>query len=362
VINNTIVNLDDLSDVSAATPSVNDVISWDGTAWAKSTPTAFTGSGVRTFFLNDTASGVSDYGILAATPTSGTEEFDSKSVNNNETLIESYISPAGGLGHTTWEGGTWEFQTYANVSSITGPGLSQIKIYVYKYAVDTSETELFNTTTGIIGSSTITLYNVRSTQPSFATATTDRLLIKYYANTTQTSNRIVGFVHGGSSRYTTAITPLQLKHNDISGLQGGVAAGRYHVDPSNFINGTGINWTLGANLTTIQPVLQNTTVTPGTYSPANITIDAQGRVTAASNGTAAAVTSYVMSFANGNLSSGVLNLTHGLDQQFLQISIYDNNKQLVSPDDITASNANYSLVNLTSFGTLTGNWNATATK
>jgi hypothetical protein len=77
-------------------------------------------------------------------------------------------------------------------------------------------------------------------------------------------------------------------------------------------------------------------------------------------GTAASTptnTSYTQSFVDGDLTAGVLSAAHSLGQQYVTAQVFDNNDDLVQPDDITLTDANNLSVDLTSFGTLTGTWN-----
>lgn len=63
-------------------------------------------------------------------------------------------------------------------------------------------------------------------------------------------------------------------------------------------------------------------------------------------------------FDNGDLSSGVLTITHnlGLSAPYtILIMIYDNNFNLVWADEVTGS-ANSHDIDLSSFGTITGTW------
>lgn len=65
----------------------------------------------------------------------------------------------------------------------------------------------------------------------------------------------------------------------------------------------------------------------------------------------------VGTFTNATLSEGVLTITHteGLTNFIKLVNISDNNEEQIIPDDITFA-TNTILVDLTSYGTLTGTW------
>jgi hypothetical protein len=64
-------------------------------------------------------------------------------------------------------------------------------------------------------------------------------------------------------------------------------------------------------------------------------------------------------FTNASLSTGVLTITHNLglasNAEVLMVTILNNSKKQIIPDDITFS-ANSFAVDLTSYGTLSGTW------
>ena len=67
--------------------------------------------------------------------------------------------------------------------------------------------------------------------------------------------------------------------------------------------------------------------------------------------------SYTTSFTDGDLSSGILTVTHSLGRQYVGFFIYDNNGLWVQPDSVTATSTTVLTIDLSSFGTLTGTYN-----
>lgn len=66
--------------------------------------------------------------------------------------------------------------------------------------------------------------------------------------------------------------------------------------------------------------------------------------------------SYTTSFANSDLSSGILQVNHNFGELYCAVSVIDNTGKIVTPDEVTFLTTSYLTVDLSSYGTITGNW------
>jgi hypothetical protein len=114
---------------------------------------------------------------------------------------------------------------------------------------------MFQVTTGDINALAVSLFSTLTVQPAFVTNLTDKILIKYFAKTDNVGDITVHLVHNGTTNYTHIHTPLATKHNDLAGLQGGVANEYYHLTSAEY-TGTGAgNFVRTTNPTITNPAI-----------------------------------------------------------------------------------------------------------
>lgn len=68
---------------------------------------------------------------------------------------------------------------------------------------------------------------------------------------------------------------------------------------------------------------------------------------------------FTTTFVNGDLVAGVYTANHNLNYQYGTVIVYDNTNKQVIPDDVTATTANSSGIDLTSFSPIAGTWKTT---
>jgi hypothetical protein len=184
--------LDDLSDVVAPSPTLDDYLRWNGTNWVPETGGSVSAGSSSTFYLdNDVQAG--DYQTLLASPDTVTpEEQDSVTVNNSEGLILGYLYDTA-LGNTNIASGIWEFDFFAYVSSASG--VSTLLYDIFKVVEDAG-------TVDITGSGTSRTATVTGTTPFVAGDANADAHLASYVQTALGTFQITGFT--SSSEVTVA--------------------------------------------------------------------------------------------------------------------------------------------------------------
>ena len=225
----TLTSLTSLSDVLISSPATNQVITWNGVDWINAnTGTVSPGGGVSFFFL-DVSSDIPTYETIDTEPEVCIETVGvvDVSLGGTPVVIDIHASPSTGLLVDRFDGGIWEFNTYASVSKLGS--LTGINMHVYKRDYLGNESSLFSATTGTLTSLTPILIITTSVQPTFVIDPSDRLIIKNEAYSDSVDDVSVSFYHGGTEHYSYVNVPISTKHNDLGNIQGGSQDERYHL-------------------------------------------------------------------------------------------------------------------------------------
>ncbi len=75
------------------------------------------------------------------------------------------------------------------------------------------------------------------------------------------------------------------------------------------------------------------------------------------NGIDLTANQYTEAFDDGDLTAGVIAITHSLGRQYTHVTVYDSSDIIVQPDAVTATSTSVSTIDLSSFGTISGTWN-----
>jgi len=157
--------LDNHSNVAVPSPSVNDVLRWDGTNWSSApVPGAASASIGIDFFQDDTAiiatganNAISIHTLSKIPVTTTATERDSVNVTaaTSPVIGEAYLYNTA-LGRTTIDAGVWTFNTYNSVSATNGGRVSSIIRNIFQVIPNAAGATVTTTGTGTSRTATIT--------------------------------------------------------------------------------------------------------------------------------------------------------------------------------------------------------------
>ena len=145
------------------------------------------------------------------------------------TITDSLIQTANGL---------------LRISAVTSNTVVTVVTGASDYANETSVPfsiwrVMFTSDSNEINSTTPSLNSFHSEQAPFPISATDKLGVAFYGRT-DSPTKLITLYYGGSTHASSFTSPFTKRHNDLSGLQGGLTAERYHLslDKYNVVQNT----------------------------------------------------------------------------------------------------------------------------
>jgi len=215
-----------MSDTNIVTPTVDQILRYNGAAWVNGASATSSASNGINFYFNDTTiipistNNINEVCTLSKIPDMASEIVDAWNCTNNTVLGEAYLYNIA-LGRTNIDAGVWEFAKYASVSSTTGGRISTLSTSIRRVRPASGTV----TITGTLTSRTATA----STGTPFATSEidtgetiiTDSYLqtpLGLYRITARTSNTVVTIEtpSGYSNESTVAFSVWKQLFSSIS--------------------------------------------------------------------------------------------------------------------------------------------------
>lgn len=136
--------------------------------------------------------------------------------------IDGYITNTGDPGRTTIPAGTWSFNIYASTSSVAAGRISTVRAGVVKYALNGTETLLFDAGNTAALTTSPALYTITYSQSADITLlTTDRLIVRFWGVQNATAGTVaITYYYAGTSRATYITTPIGKGDQGATGSQG----------------------------------------------------------------------------------------------------------------------------------------------
>jgi len=179
--------------------------------------------GQSILFLHSEASDIVGYNQLLTIAQEDPEATNNAVVNSvsGSVVIQEFATQAMNL--NVIPGGVWTFMSWFQVDA--GTGNTTVTIRVYKRSSLGVETELFNVTTPELNSVTPAEVDFETVQSDFNVDLTDRIVVKYFAQTTSGGNRTVTLYYEGNARYTHIHTPIVIGSTiDCNNLHSSISA------------------------------------------------------------------------------------------------------------------------------------------
>ena len=170
-------------------------------------------------------SDISGYEELSVdvSPNAEDDMFASSNISTGENLIVAFATNPNEPGLTTLPAGEWEFHLYRYINDSND--FTEMIIRVYLRNSNGDETEIFNTTTGEINDDNVAFQIISYVYNTpLLIEETDRIVVKFFANSLSYNNVDVHLLHDGSIHASHIVTPITIGIHGASGSTGPTGA------------------------------------------------------------------------------------------------------------------------------------------